>query len=321
MMIEKTTDMWKIPLFKNSKRPVLKQWQKPEQHTKTISDNYDTAIITGKRNNLIVFDVDIKDDGMDEYLKYAKINGDLQTLKIRTKSGGLHFYFKYNHTNKGTEYLINEFLNTNKAKLRHKGLDIRSNGGCVKAFPSDGYIIINDIEISEIPELLILWLMEDVTKNKISKKSKENVIIHQNKTNNYKYNISSKEFENILNKLDNEYFSEYYKWLSVLTASKNLSNNGLDTYTIFDNFSKKDKDKYDEENNLLIWNNNVGNIDINYLINIINKNKIKLNLIERFKLHENDNIINNKYQKMTINKKYLDYSQKIFNDNETIIIK
>ena len=321
MMIEKITDMWKIPLFKNSKRPVLEKWQKPEQHTKTIPYYYDTAIITGKRNNLIVFDVDIKDDGMDDYLKYIKINGDLQTLKIQTKSGGFHFYFKYNHTNKGTEYLINEFLSTNRVKLRDKGLDIRSNCGCVKAIPSYGYSIINDIEISEIPELLILWLMEDVIKNKISKKPKENVIIHQNKINNYKYNISLLEFENILNMLDNNYFTEYYKWLSVLTVAKNLNNNGLDTYTIFDNFSKKDKDKYDEENNLLIWNNNFGNIDINYLINVINKDKNKINLIERFKLYENDIIINNKYQKITINKKYLDYTQKIFNDNETIIIK
>lgn len=316
-------DMWKIPFLKNSKIPAIKKWTEPEQHKKQISDIYDTAIITGRRNNLIVFDVDIKDEGMEEYNKYKELNGEFKTLSMLTKSGGYHFYFKYEHSNEATQYLINEYLVGNRAKLRHKGLDIRSNGGCVKAFPSEGYSIIDNFEILEIPEILILWLMEDIeTPNtKKTKKTKNNIITIKEHKQQYKYNITLSEFDEMLKMLDDTYLTEYYKWLTVLTVAKNLYNNGLDTYKIFDKFSKKAKHKYDKANNLLLWNLSNGNIDINYLCKVINNDGIKTKLIERFKPPKNDNFINDKYEKMTINKKYLEYDENIFNKYDTIIIK
>jgi len=131
----------------------------PKITMKTIfffENEYDTGIITGSRNNLLVLDVDIKDDGINEIQKYIMLYGDIHTFTISTPNGGKHYYFKYNCVDSDKNHLINEYL-TNTTKYRNKGLDIRTNGGYIKAPPSKDYNIIEDNEINEIDENLLLW--------------------------------------------------------------------------------------------------------------------------------------------------------------------
>ena len=153
---------FKLPLVKNLKIPNLSGWNKDDYNITQIDHKiYDVGIITGVRNNLLVLDVDLKDDGLKEMNEYIKAVNDINTLTVKTPSGGVHYYFKYTNSNPDIQYLIDEFL-TNRTKYRNKGLDIRTNGGYVKAPPSPGYEIVKDIEINELPESLALWLLENV---------------------------------------------------------------------------------------------------------------------------------------------------------------
>ena len=213
---------FKIPIVKGSKVPAIKKWEQPENQHKNINTiKYDTALITGKRNNIIVLDVDIKDEGMQEIAKYIKQFGKFNTLTITTPSGGLHYYFKYSGVNEASNYLIQNVIK-NRAKYRNKGLDIRTTGGYIKAPPSDNYKIINDVEIDDMSEHLLLWLLEDI-KVKKDKKDKVKVIkeLKPVSKKTYNYNINSSELLDILKKLDKVYCDHYDKWLLVLTVLKN----------------------------------------------------------------------------------------------------
>jgi len=49
-------------------------------------------LLTGKDNNIIVIDLDVKDDGINEFEKYCKIK-NIKTVLAKTPSGGYHIYF------------------------------------------------------------------------------------------------------------------------------------------------------------------------------------------------------------------------------------
>ena len=310
-----------IPVIKNTKIPAVIGWASSEYIEKPFNtDIYDTGIITGSKNNLLVLDVDIKDDGLNAITEYININGDIKTHTIKTPSGGRHYYFNYKSANDETNYLINSYV-TNKAKYRGLGLDIRTNGGYIKAPPSKGYEVINSIKINDIPEHLLLWLLEDTKVYKLDVK-------HTNQETNkpiiktiFKYDINETKLKEILSLLDSSYSSNYDKWLKVLTVFKNLSLNTFDTFQIFDEFSKKCKSKYNKENNLNIWNSNAGTIDINYLIKLINREQaLKLPVIAKFK--ESTTYLNfTDYTILNINKQFLEYDEEIFNKFETIVIE
>jgi hypothetical protein len=261
----------RIPVIINTKIPAISGWtENAYSNTNIDTTTYDTGIITGAKNNLLVLDVDVKDNGIEEMQKYIGKFGSINTLTIKTPSGGIHYYFKYKCTNADTNYLIEEYI-TNRTKYRGCGLDIRTNGGYIKAPPSPNYTIINNTTINEINEPLLLWLLEDIEQYehdiKQTKKSKPRS--YQKLSN--KYDIDKIKLKNILHSLHESYNDNYFKWLLVLTICKNISLNTFDTYQIFDVYSQQNKIKYNKENNFNIWNKNSGHIDINYLIKRINR--------------------------------------------------
>ena len=97
-----------------------------------------------------------------------------------------------------------------------------------------------------------------------------------------------------------------------------------DAYKMFVKFSKKNKMKFDEQKNLAVWELNSGSIDINYLILHINKQyKYNFNLVEKYKKVNTliNKTLSDKYEQLTFDKRYLEYEQAIFNNNDTIIIQ
>ena len=100
-------NMVKFPLKKNSKLPACK-WKNKQYHTKNYfkPNRNNTGIMTGYKNNLIVLDVDVKDDGIIELNEYISEFGNLDTLTIETPSRGKHYYFSYNSSN-----IDNKFIN------------------------------------------------------------------------------------------------------------------------------------------------------------------------------------------------------------------
>jgi hypothetical protein len=156
-----------IPILTNSKKPIIKEWQ---NSTKTIHPQYineNIGILTGKVNNITVIDIDVKDNGLVFWKQLLLKNNiqnfkDLNTPLVKTASGGLHYYFKYNKDLPN----INKFkINNNNNKI---GIDIINDKKQVIAPPSiiDNkkykWIINLDYKIQKIPK----WLKEFILKHK-----------------------------------------------------------------------------------------------------------------------------------------------------------
>ena len=319
----------KFKLYLNKKEPCV-SWMKKYNYKKDISFIHNNVgIPCGKDNNLIVVDIDNKDEGIEEFDNYIKFFGKLNTLIVKSVNNGFHYYFTYKHSLESASHLINNNL-TNSTKYRGKGIDIRTNGGYIVApdstIDNKKYTIINDVEPIEIPETLLLWLLEGknqhndnskikkcITKSvkgKSVKKANISIFI-----NNYYYDITDEKLLNILNKLDASWYIIFDKWLIVLTVLKNLNK-----FEIFDNFSKKGKN-YNYENNLKLWNYNTGCIDINYLIIRLNQEQVMdLPLIEKCKILP-ENIMYKKIKNITLNKLHLEIDDEIFDSYDTLIIK
>ena len=84
-------------------------------------------MLTGPINNLLVVDIDVKDDGLTEFQKYVAEFGDIQTFTVASPSGGLHVYFNHSTPNIDDAFKINQYLET-KTKFRSVGIDVRSAG-------------------------------------------------------------------------------------------------------------------------------------------------------------------------------------------------
>lgn len=123
-----------IPLHPNSKLPVISNW--PQDYIKDVAqiDKFwgrapcNIGIVTGRASGLVVLDVDVKHGakGLESLARLQREYGALNTRRIQTPTGGLHFYFAYPPN---TEIIKNKvgFL---------PGLDIRADGGYVVAPPS-----------------------------------------------------------------------------------------------------------------------------------------------------------------------------------------
>ena len=89
-VISRYDSLHKIKLKANSKEPAAK-WGQPENQTR-LKPKGNYGIITGKKNNLIVLDIDVKDDGLDEFNKYLLCHAKPETYTVQTPSGGFHYY-------------------------------------------------------------------------------------------------------------------------------------------------------------------------------------------------------------------------------------
>lgn len=101
------------------------------------------GIPTGKANNILVLDVDVKGGGL-ETIKTLQIPN---TMSQRTISGGLHYIFQY--PSDGRHY-------PNRVKFL-PGLDIRGEGGYIC------YYGVNSAPALEAPQ----WLLEKITAGSI----------------------------------------------------------------------------------------------------------------------------------------------------------
>jgi len=115
-------------------------------------------IVCGERSNLFVLDVDQKDDGVRVFEEWCVGHPTPDTFTVRTQSGGLHLYFRMDSIPPHSP------LRRNKTKLSGAGIDVRAEGGCVYAPPTelrtpDGtrrYEVTRRRPIAPIPD----WLLE-----------------------------------------------------------------------------------------------------------------------------------------------------------------
>jgi putative DNA primase/helicase len=115
--------------------------------------------LTGEASGVLVVDVDPKSGGDLSLTDLIEAYGDewLDTLKVRTGSGGFHFFFEYP---KGLD------LRNTAGKIA-PGIDTRANGGYVvlpssKHVSGNRYELLDDVRALPLPE----WLLERLTATK-----------------------------------------------------------------------------------------------------------------------------------------------------------
>jgi len=159
-----------FPCKVNGKRPITTNGYKdattsPNQINEWWNNHPDANIglVTGKEANLVVVDVDVKDNagGMESLEKLETECGQFDTLMVHSPSGGKHYYFKYPQGNRSIGCRTN---------LR-PGIDIRANGGYIIAPGStiDGVPYQFDDQdkgIAELPNELLKILTTKIVKPK-----------------------------------------------------------------------------------------------------------------------------------------------------------
>lgn len=157
----------------NQKRPVLKDWPTlASNDSATVTNWYEDEFkwVDGfgvcPKDTCFIIDVDVKDgkDGINS-LKYLinELGLPRNTLIIRTKSGGLHLYYKYPELPEGAHIKsVANWKLPNGVVL--DGIDIRGNKGqCIGPSESNNYSIQNDAPLIDAPPSIISYLPIDKT--------------------------------------------------------------------------------------------------------------------------------------------------------------
>ena len=126
---------WRIHPIKQDKKAILNEWQKIATTDETIIREWyekwpqaGIGIATGAASNLVIIDIDVKDDGESGLLKLEQRFGNLpKTITVKTGGGGRQLYYSY----------PSDCEIRNKVRLLGiKGVDVRGEGGYVVAPPS-----------------------------------------------------------------------------------------------------------------------------------------------------------------------------------------
>ena len=317
-----------VKLNYNKKTPINKNYHLKPCFYKDIDFNYINCGLLTSQNNIFCLDIDEKDDGLKEWMTtYLNKHEEPNTLKEATPSGGYHYYFLETDPTYNEEE--NELIKriTQKSKYRGKGIDIIRNFKNYAVFNGSTfngkkYKLVNDTAPQKIPLTLIKWILEK------EKPKREGI------NNNL---IIMKDEEQLKNLLENFKTADNRQWHEITASIKHLLEfNELDEKKIkkiWNNWSKKYdiNEEYDKEKNYKIWDSIERNVNLNFIINDYNSKadkKDKLELFESFKPLEAVKIpddvkqydMNNKFLNDE-NSKERQFSEKIFNKYETIIIK
>lgn len=313
---EQSNDFYKIKLQPGTKKP-LYCWKSCDAWSKShINGNY--GILTGKKNNLWVLDVD--KDGINKWLDVKSLyNINSYTIK---SPNGYHIYFKLPKDDDKL-YIIDNYLKTT-VKIGGYDWDIRYEGAYIVGPGSSvggiKYDVFNNIPIIELPDDLINFLIT-VQPKKVIRPIEKQTEHERDFEPQYCYIINDDKKKYILEQLPNIYLNNYDEWLKVLTVFKSLGD-----FKTFDDWSKNSK-HYNANENFNLYNSNRCNIDINYLIHIINRQRPKDQKIDKIESYKplksliDKNSINNITIKNIVNNKVSDEKDDIifFKDSNNIL--
>jgi len=242
-----------VQLYYNSKRPKgawkndpsclvdleLYTYYQLNQSRPAIPKNY--SLLTGKKNNLTIIDIDCnKDENIEDNVFIKKFGKDVQkwadeqgAVVVSTPSGGFHVYYQYEPS-----------MKHGQDEVSH--VDIRNDGGLILApgciRDKKLYeIIAGDInKINKMPEDVINLIhsieyydpskvgeKKNVIKNKVMKDKKTGKTINVEYVlgcdqSLYEYNFPDELLHNIIKGLPEEYFNSYNGYLIFTTAMKQI---------------------------------------------------------------------------------------------------
>ena len=321
-MISKNLLFFKV--IKNGKIPIKNEnyadIKSLKKFDKIDTNLYNVGLPCGP-NNLIILDIDIKDDGLTEWSQYIKLHGEPLTVCQKTPSGGYHYLFLNSSSAYSEEETLLLSLLKNKSKYRNKGIDIRKGNGYIVCEPStinnNKYEFIRhykDNNFNKMPVTLLKWLLEfEKTPLATSIDNKENILIL---LNDNKINL-----EEILYNFKNENSRE---WVKITACIKNCLHqyNNLSSAEVIDIWDKwsYNKTNYDKKNNFKIWETLNLNINFNTILDeplpyIKHYEPITKDISNIKNVEMNNNYIYDKgYEGPQM-------TQEIFNNYDTIIIK
>ena len=209
----------------------------------TRPDDESVMIITGRKNDIMVIDLDISKkegeiDGVAWWIENFGPLEDLNTLISKTPSGGFHIFFKYNSKICKSTAKFNSFGDS-------VAVDIRSDGGVI--FEGIHYPLFNDsTELLDLPDKFIKLFNQDKKMESFEGRVE---------------GIETTLITEILDSLNEEYYNRTFLWRKVLVIIKN---NDYPFETAL-TFSKKSEHYQNDEWILKEWNK-------------IEKGKVNLNL-------------------------------------------
>jgi P4 family phage/plasmid primase-like protien len=244
-----------------------KGWTSVSLESNLYNANHNSiAILTGEKNGIFVLDIDnVKE--WEELLKEQN-KKEPATVKVKSGSGGIHYYFKY------TKDL--EIITSKDHAIKHYSIDVKTNGGCVIAPPSKYFnknlnkeveyvweYSIFDYEMIEMPEWIKELLMEKHGKQHIkqqnelkkslqmreeNEESKENALWdlkEEEKINEEEINTKYEyeEIEYLLSLLNKNRYENYKDWIDVGMMLKNVDTG----YKILWKKWSKQSEKYDSD--------------------------------------------------------------------------
>jgi len=197
------------------------------------------AVVTGEQSNLTIVDFDVK----DEYYKLMEQHPELKEYKTIQTNKGFHIWFKYDP----------DFKTTTDAFSDYKGVDIRNDAGIVFCPPTTYKMPNGDIvkyvdlggKFELPPNYLKTYLKVRGQKNDVMK---QNVSVKEIVHNVVKNEIIDKLL--YLGLLDGKAFGSWDDWRNV-----GLCMRWITTLEHFDEFSKINKEKYDKNETINLWNN------------------------------------------------------------------
>ena len=149
----------------DGKKPILSGWQnyKTSKHITAWKEDGNIGLICGPASKVGVFDVDVKENGLVYWNHCLEHHDEPLTYRVRTGSGGLHYYFNYDERFEILKNL-NRAVEVNGQKV---GWDLKGAGGQVVIPPSihpngNGYVIdnshfgTNEVKVIDMPD----WLFD-----------------------------------------------------------------------------------------------------------------------------------------------------------------
>lgn len=319
-----------IPLEENGKKPLLNNWSiQTKSPLAAFKNNCNCGILCGKVNKIIVVDVDIKDgkkEVAEKFMNTFKLH-ELCNYIVKTTSNGFHFYFKY----------IEKISGSCKPKFDDIScIDIQSNGTQVvmegSIVNSKKYECVKGSieQINEMPELLVEFITTWTTR------TKERITRIKNGTDmkdiiyNPEITLTDETIEVLKNMLNTKALKDmainYSDW-SLMTGI--FKKYGLKQ--IWDEWSKTCKNKYNSDNNNLLWKKcdvKSINADLSYIQFIYNINYndhveiIETPLYEKITIEPKTITINRQYlPSYKDNYFYIDKEMKDILKNKCILIK
>jgi hypothetical protein len=223
---------------------------KLESHFNSLMNSL--MIPTGKEYNLILIDIDNKDDTMDKYNKICKANEyNDKTLTESTMNKGLHFYYKLSKKQKIELDTID--FKSKDGKMFNLHIDVKytnqfSSGASYIEYNNKKYKteIINYAYPATLPDFIFDEILrvskrtEKAPKEEAPAEKAPVIEVPKSKPITTKQNVNYDEIKMILDKLPPNYYNERDEWRNIGLALGSTKDERLrELYYLFSSKSPK----------------------------------------------------------------------------------